>query len=470
MSDQPSRRAAHAEPEEPTPGDEPRRAAAGANPAADAVTEPPTAIPEPIGPISQTLAHTESAEARGHRITTGILLAVVGVLLVALVFITHGNAQFALSDALDVVRLPTITVPGIPTVLICGLLCLAAAFGYLSGRVPGRWRGVGGGVAGLAVVVGFVAWAAAGRSLPFLVTNQLNGTIAYATPLILGGLAGVMGERSGVVNVAIEGQFLSAAFTSCVVGSITGSIPVALIAGMIAGLLVGALLALFTVNYLVDQVVLGVVLNLLVSGLTGFLYSQFVAPNPLRYNSAPVMEKISIPLLSKIPFLGPVLFQQRGLAYLAVIAVVVVWFLLYHTKWGLRVRSVGEHPEAADTVGISVRAVRWQAVLVGGLLAGLGGCFFTLGATGQFTKDISAGNGFIALAALIMGRWRPLPVALMALFFGFVSQLASQMQTLNTPLPSQFLLLLPYVATVVAVAGLVGRVRGPAADGVNYVK
>jgi simple sugar transport system permease protein len=150
--------------------------------------------------------------------------------------------------------------------------------------------------------------------------------------------------------------------------------------------------------------------------------------------------------------------------------VVLVWFLLFRTKWGLRVRSVGEHPEAAETVGINVRATRWQAVLVGGLFAGLGGSYFIVMATGQFVRDISSGLGFVAIATFIMGRWRPGLSLLMALFFGFVSQLAIQMQSLNTGLDGAFLSMLPYVATVVAVAGLVGRVVAPAADGTNYVK
>ena len=152
------------------------------------------------------------------------------------------------------------------------------------------------------------------------------------------------------------------------------------------------------------------------------------------------------------------------------LSVALVWFLLFRTRWGLRVRAVGEHPKAADTVGISVTAVRWQAVLVGGLFAGLGGAFFTVGSTGTFIKDITVGNGFIALAALIMGRWHPVWAALMSLFFGFVTQMASQLQTLSTPVPSQFLLLLPYVATIIAVAGLIGRTRAPAADGTPYVR
>ncbi|HEY0238606.1 MAG TPA: ABC transporter permease [Friedmanniella sp.] len=416
------------------------------------------------------LETVESGEKRRQRLSTGVLIGIVGLLLLLAVGSTRGVARFALSDAFDEVQLPTVPLPGLPTVVICAVLCLTAAVAFLSGRVRGRWAALAAAVAGLAVLLGFLTWAAAGRDLPFPVSNQLAGTLSLATPLVFGALCGVLCERAGVVNVSIEGQFLAAAFAAAVVGSVTQSVPAAILAAVVAGLAMAALLALFSINYLVNQVVLGVVLNLLAVGVTGFLFDQLVQPAASTYNNAPVLNPIAIPGLSSIPFFGRVLFDQNVLAYLAIVAVVVVWVLLYRTTWGLRVRSVGEHPQAADTVGISVRGVRWSAVLAGGVLAGLGGSFFTLASTGQFTKEFTVGNGFIALAALIMGRWRPVLATIMCLFFGFVTQMASQLQTLSTPMPSQLLLVLPYIATIIAVAGLVGRVRPPAADGVPYEK
>ena len=428
-----------------------------------------------VDTVDRTASDSEAAPLetpgrRRQRISTGILIAVVGVLLLIGLASTNGNARFALSDAFDEVQLPTVTVPGFTTVLICGLLCLAAAVGYLSGSVRGRWPVLAGAVAGMAVVMGFLTWAASGRELPFPVSNQFAGTLSLATPLVFGALCGVLCERSGVVNVSIEGQFLSAAFAAAVVGSLTSSVPAAMIAAVLAGLAMAALLAVFSINYLVNQVVLGVVLNLLAVGVTGFLFDQLVEPASLEYNSAPVLEPIPIPGLASIPFFGRVLFEQNVLAYLATISVFVVWLVLYRTTWGLRIRAVGEHPEAADTVGISVWGIRWSAVLAGGVFGGLGGSFFTLASTGSFTKEFTVGNGFIALAAVIMGRWHPVLASIMCLFFGFVTQMASQLQTLSTPMPSQFLLILPYVATIIAVAGLVGRVRPPAADGIPYEK
>jgi simple sugar transport system permease protein len=421
-------------------------------------------------PPATDVHRVETPQKRRQRISTGVLIAVIGALLLIGLASTTGSARFALSDAFDAVQLPTVTVPGFATVLVCALLCLAAAVGYLSGRMSGRWPLLAGAVAGLAVVVGFLTWAASGRDLPFPVSNQFAGTLSLATPLVFGALCGVLCERSGVVNVSIEGQFLSAAFAAAVVGSLTQSITVAVIAAILAALAMAALLAVFSINYLVNQVVLGVVLNLLAVGVTGFLFDQLVEPASSTYNSAPVLEPIAIPGLANIPFFGRVLFQQNILAYLAAISVALVWLVLYRTTWGLRIRATGEHPEASDTVGISVRGIRWSAVLAGGVFGGLGGSFFTLASTGSFTKEFTVGNGFIALAAVIMGRWHPVLASIMCLFFGFVTQMASQLQTLNTPMPSQFLLILPYLATIIAVAGLVGRVRPPAADGIPFEK
>ena len=416
------------------------------------------------------LRYLEAPAARRARLSSGALLTALGVSFLVLGLRVQGDARFALSTPFDAVQLPTVALPSTLTVVASALVTLAAGVGFLTGRVPPRAAGWVSAAAGVAVFLGFVSWAAAGAAYPFPVGNQLSGTVALATPLVLGALGGVLCENSGVVNVAIEGQFLVAALTAATVGSVTGSIGLALVAAALAGVAMGALLALFALKYLVDQVVLGVVLNLLATGVTGFLFDQLIQPNSAALNDAPSMGNLRIPLLADIPLLGPALFDQKILAYLAVLSVVGVTFLLYRTRWGLRVRSVGEHPHAADTVGISVRAIRWQAVLLGGVFAGLGGAFFTIGSTGGFIKDITVGNGFIALAALIMGRWHPVRAALMAVFFGFVTQLASQMQTLQTPMPSQFLLMLPYLATIIAVAGLIGRVRAPAADGVPYTK
>ncbi|MGA4509030.1 ABC transporter permease subunit [Propionibacteriaceae bacterium G1746] len=416
------------------------------------------------------LRTTESHEARTHRYSLGGLFAVLGVLMVWLSTSTTGTAQFALSNAFDEVQLPTFSLPGLPVVIACAVVLLAAGAVMIARRLPGAWPALVGTLAGLAVVIGFLTWAAAGRGLPFQISNQMAGTIMLATPLVFGALCGIMCERAGIVNVAIEGQMLVAAFTAAVVGSTTQSITAAIFGAVLAAIMMSAVLALFAIKYLVNHVVLGVVINLLASGLTGFLFDQLVRPRSSEFNAAPTMKAVAIPGLSQIPFLGPVLFTQTVLVYMAIVAVVVAWFVLFKTSWGLRIRSVGEHPKAADTVGINVHGIQWSAVLFSGVFAGLGGAFFTVGSIGAFNKDITVGNGFIALAAVIMGRWHPVLAAIIALFFGFVTQMATQLQTLSTPMPSQFLLMLPYIATIIAVAGLVGRVRAPAHDGIAYVK
>ena len=328
-------------------------------------------------------------------------------------------------------------------------------------------------LAGLVFYVGFMIWEFRdqGGAFQAAISNPLPGTIAIATPLILGALAGVMCERAGVINIAIEGQFLVGAFLAAVFASLIFSAFAGLVAAVVGGVLVAALLALFSIRYQVNQVVVGVVLVAFASGLTAFLVNQIPESGTGKeyLNQPPILEKVAIPVLSDIPLVGNALFTQTVLVYLMYVAIVAVPFVLYQTRWGLRVRAVGEHPKAADTVGIKVTRVRWQAVLAGGGLAGLGGAYFTVGSSGSFDQDISNGQGFIALAAVIMGRWHPVGATLAALFFGFMWNLQNQVGLVGK-VPSEFLGAAPYLATIIAVAGFVGRVRPPAADGEPYVK
>ena len=425
-----------------------------------------TIIPEEVG----TERVVESAQKRSQRKSSGTLIAIVGALLLLAAFTSSGVSKIALSDAFDAVQLPVIQMPAVPVVAISGAIVLFVGAFFLVKYVPKPWSTILGALAGLFVVLGFIVWVAAGADLPFTLTNQLNGTLQYATPIVLGAMCGVLSERAGVVNVAIEGQMLTAAFAASVIAGMTQNLWAAVVAAVIAGVLSAALLAVFTLQYLVDHVVLGVVVNLLATGFTGFMFHQLVKDNA-ELMKVGVMQPVAIPGLSDIPFFGPILFVQRPLTYIAIVSVIVVWWVLYKTKWGLRVRSVGEHPHAADTVGINVIRTKFASVLLGGVFAGLGGAFFTIGSAGAFqTTGVTAGNGFIALAAVIMGRWHPIWAALMALFFGFSRQLAQTVGPLGTAMPSEFLQALPYLLTVIAVAGLIGNVRSPAADGVHYVK
>jgi general nucleoside transport system permease protein len=308
----------------------------------------------------------------------------------------------------------------------------------------------------------------AGKTMTF--TSLLQGSLALAVPLIFGSLAGVLSERVGVVNIAIEGQLLAGAFVSALVASLSGNMFAGLLGAVIAGALVAWVLAVFAIKYVVDQIIVGVVLNVLVVGLTNFIFSTLMVENLPLYNQPPRFDKILIPVLGQIPVLGPVLFNQTLIVYLMYVAVAAVYFALFKTRWGLRVRAVGEYPKAADTVGINVFRTRYVSVIIGGALAGLGGSFFTLGQVGAFGKEMTNGAGYIALAALIFGRWNPIYAAFAALLFGFAENLQYGLAIIGSSVPSEFLLMLPYALTVVAVAGLVGKVTGPAASGKAYIK
>jgi len=339
-------------------------------------------------------------------------------------------------------------------------------------KVPRGWQGMLLHVAvGVAFFLGFIVWNYADQSLarPLAIVNPLPGTVRLATPLVLGALAGCLCERAGVINIAIEGQFLMGALFASAASSLAYSAEMGLVGGILAGVGMASLLAVFSIRYLVNQVVLGVVLIALATGLSAFLLSQIPNDLTMYLNEPLILEEIPIPGLVDLPIIGESLFDQTLLVYLTYLSVVFVTWLLFQTRWGLRVRSVGEHPKAADTVGIKVNRVRWQAVLLGGVFAGLGGAYFTVGSTGSFDNNASAGNGFIALAAVIMGRWHPVGASLAALFFGFMWTLQSQLAFLDK-IPGELLRASPYLATIIAVAGFVGLVRPPAADGEPYVK
>ncbi|HEX5540697.1 MAG TPA: ABC transporter permease [Micromonospora sp.] len=405
---------------------------------------------------------------RDRKIGAGLLLVgVVGAIVFGLLA-TPQPARFTLSETAGGA---SAEIGGVFGAVLFGLVAAAAGAGLLAG-LGERWFGwlLGLGVVGF--VLSFLCWqiSAAPDGQNFMpMVNIVRGTFLLALPLIFGALAGVLCERSGVVNVAIEGQLLMGAFAGALIGTMTGSIWAGLVAAAMGGAFISLLLAVFTIRYLVDQVVMGIVLNLLAIGLTGFLYERLMQTDLQAYNQAPHFGNWEIPLLSKIPVIGPALFRGTLFLYLALILVVVIQIALFRTRWGLRTRSVGEHPTAADTVGVRVLGLRYRNVLLGGVVAGIGGASYTL-VLYSFTKNMIGGKGFIALAALIFGRWSPTGALLAALFFGFADQLGAYLGAINSVIPSEFLAMLPYLATILAVAGLVGKVRAPAADGKPYIK
>ncbi|MEU5722984.1 ABC transporter permease [Micromonospora sp. NPDC047738] len=401
---------------------------------------------------------------------TGAVVLVLGLLAAVLfgALATDQQARFTLSETEGGAALE---INGTVGAILFGLIAAAAGAALLAG-VPKRWFTLLLGVGLVGFVLSFLCWqvsaAPAGSNFMPLV-NVVRNTFVLALPLIFGALAGVLCERSGVVNVAIEGQLLMGAFSGALFGSISGSVWVGLVAAAIGGAFISLLLAVFAIRYLVDQVVMGIVLNLLAVGITGFLYERLMQTDATKYNSAPRFGTWEIPLLRDIPLIGPALFRSNIFLYLGLLLVLVIHFALFRTRWGLRTRSVGEHPTAADTLGVKVLRLRYRNVIMAGLVAGVGGASYTL-ALFSFTKNMIGGKGFIALAALIFGRWSPTGALLAALFFGFADQLATYLGAIGSSIPSQFLAMLPYLATILAVAGLVGRVRAPAADGKPYIK
>jgi general nucleoside transport system permease protein len=400
------------------------------------------------------------------------LFGLVDVLIFGL-FAHKGDAAFALSLTGAKVSVPTIRVPAGPLAYILGAASLAIAAARATVIESAVLRRIGIGAVLLFFVLTLLAWSDTGswaHNIPVNVVTLLENTMARSIPLILGALAGCMGERAGVINIAIEGQLLLGAFTAAIVTSAVGGIWLGLVSGSLAGALVGAVLASFAIRYLVDQIVLGVVLNLLVLGLTGYLYDRLMVPNASAYNNATTFNPVKIPLLGDIPIIGPIFFDSTIFLYITYAAIIAVQVGLFSTRWGLRVRAVGEHPTAADTVGIRVLGIRYRNLIVGGMLAGIGGAYLTIGSVGTFSKDISSGLGYIALAAMIFGRWSPLGATAAALLFGFTTALGSFLGSITVPISPFLLAMAPYVATIIAVAGLVGRVRAPAADGKPYLR
>ncbi|MBN0040308.1 ABC transporter permease [Cellulosimicrobium cellulans] len=402
-----------------------------------------------------------------------IAYAVIGLLsLVFFALLPAGGQQttFRLSTANDFFQIEPITVSSTGAALFLSILALLLAglsfWAARDRRKVGIWLPI---VFGVAVVLAFLCWAGAGKSAIPL-TGLLQGSLFLAVPLVFGALSGVLCERVGIINIAIEGQLLAGAFLAAVVASLTSSAYAGLIAAPIAGALVGVLLVIFSVKYWVNQIIVGVVLNVLVVGVTSYLYSTVLTEDSATWNSRNPLPVIEIPVLSQIPVVGPVLFRQTLLVYLMYVVVILLPVFLFRSRWGLRLRAVGEHPKAADTVGIKVNATRVRNTILGGAVAGLGGAFFTVAAGLAFGKEMTGGKGFIALAAMILGRWNPVGALVAALLFGFSDNLQTVLGIVGTPIPSQIMLMTPYVVTIFAVAGLVGRVRPPAAEGIPYVK
>jgi simple sugar transport system permease protein len=415
------------------------------------------------------LTRTEQRLRTRQRVLGILYLVVAAAMVVAFAMgVESGDSStFTLTPGNAPITLPNLVLPSAGTAyLLASAVAFAGAI-QLTRGFGAKWALILGLVA-FAFVFAFLTWVAAGQSMNL--TGALQATVQRAVPIAFGALSGVLCERAGVVNIAIEGMLLSGAFISAIVTSATDNPWLGIGAAVLIGALLALLLAVLAIRYRVDQIIAGFFINIFATGLTAFLSVRILQPYQAELNTPERLGAIRIPFLSDIPVIGPILFQHNIFVYTLFALIVLIHVGLFYTRWGLRVRAVGEHPKAADTVGINVYWVRYSNVVLGGMVAGFGGAYFTIGSTGAFEREMTAGRGFIGLAAMIFGGWNPIGSFLAALVFGFADAIQSRLSILGIAIPSEFLLMVPYVVTIIVVAGLVGRARAPAADGKPYVK
>ena len=308
-----------------------------------------------------------------------------------------------------------------------------------------------------------------------VLTNVIGGSLELATPIAMCAMAGILSERSGMFNIALEGKMLVGAFTASVVSSLiflaSGNVLVATFAGitaaMLAGGLTGLLLAWLGIRHRVDQIIAGTVINLAASGITSFMFLRLLQHNT-KYNSPPSVQPFALPLLSDLPVIGPILFEAKPHVYVGYLLVAVLTYMIYRTRWGLRLRAAGEKPAAAGTVGINVLAIRYRSLFYAGLITGLAGSYLSLATSSSFQMDMTAGKGYIGLAAVIFGAWHPIGAFFAAVVFGFAENIYVLLNVLGVGIAPQILNSVPYLVTIIVVAGVVGRVRGPAEAGRPY--
>ncbi|MDA8549476.1 ABC transporter permease [Aquiluna sp.] len=400
-----------------------------------------------------------------------ITMASIGVFVIIFfgVLGREGETVFEISRRADLIQLPSISIGSSSLGWVSGILLLLIAGYSLSSSLKNRktplWVSVLYGAIG---VIALLGWLAAGNQVPL--TFIIGTSLVLAVPIVLGAMGGLMCERVGVTNIAIEAQLLAGAFMAAVVSSITDNFFLGLISAMIGGALVSLVLAVFAIKYLAQQIIVGVVLNVLVIGITSFLFQQWLTQDAENVNFPGTLDIIKIPFLSDIPVIGPVIFENRITVFVALIFVPTLYFILFRTKLGLRARAVGEHPLAADTVGINVGRTRFWWVTMGGMSAGLGGAALTIGNAGAFGREMAGGFGFIALAVVILGRWHPISAALAALLFGFSIILRVWANQVSPGIPTDFIIMVPYVVTVIAVVAFVGQSRPPKALAIPYTK
>jgi general nucleoside transport system permease protein len=399
-----------------------------------------------------------------------VLIVVLGAVLILLAgYGIHPGEQATFTDQ----KLGTLfTLPSQTTLYTIGALCFFVAGMRLfrmfrSVRTILNWS--------LAFMAGFafLVWVSSGTTMNL--PGMAQATLYAATPLTLGAMSGVLCERVGIINIAIEGMMLWGAFAAVAAASMFHSLWMGLLVASLVGGLMAALHAWLSIKYKVDQIISGTVINILAAGGTRFLNLRLLEPAGMSTPGS--FGLIKIPVLAEIPIIGPLLFQNQPTVYIMLVLLLAVNYVVFFTPWGLRMRACGEHPRAADTVGVHVNRMRYISTIIGGLIAGIGGAYFSLGIVGTFEDGMTRGQGFVALAAMIFGNWNPIGAFLAALLFGFADALQVKMQIIepllpfiDKPIPPEFLQMAPYILTIIVVAGVVGRTRAPAQEGKPYEK
>ncbi|MBN1976787.1 MAG: ABC transporter permease [Anaerolineae bacterium] len=403
-------------------------------------------------------------------IALGIAFLVIAVLIVA--FLPRGTAGLKSTFALVsqrggvTIAAPDLVVPTSLSLYILGAL-VALAGGWLL-IVGDRRLTLTVALVAVSSITAFLVWASRDKSINL--TGMLVSSLVRATPIALAALCGIWSERSGVVNIGIEGMMLSGAFTSVVAASVSGGLFMGVLVGALTGLLLALLHAVLSIRFRVDQIISGTGIIILALGLTSYLQRSVLNNYPELNQPGPTIPALGIPGLWQIPVLGPILFNQSPVIYTLIILLVVTHIIMYYTKWGLRIRAVGEHPRAADTLGVNVFQTRYISVLISGAIAGLAGAYMSIGAAGRFNEGMTAGKGFLGLAAMIFGNYNPAGAFLGSLIFGFFDSWQEKLALLQVGVPPDLLGMAPYLATMIVLAGLVGRARVPAADGQPYEK
>ncbi len=407
---------------------------------------------------TSTPAIVVSAEQRKRARSIGITYLVLAAVCLGIFTRRPGDAGFKISETGQF----TLPAQGFAWVLGIVLVALAAAqllrgFGKLSNVVLA--------LAAATVFMSFLAWAAAGESFSFV--GMLQDTVTRSVPITLGALGGILSERSGVINISIEGMLLAAACTSAIAASLT-NLWLGTLVGALTGVGLAAVLAVMSIRYKVDQVIVGFAINFFALGVTSFISFRVLVPNRDTMNNLMPVKPIRLPWLSDIPFFGQILFVQTIFVYFSFVAVALATWGLYRTKWGLRTRAIGEYPKAAGTLGVDVNKLRYRNLLLAGAVTGIGGAWWPIGIVGRFDQNITGGRGFIALAAVIFGRWHPVGALSGAMVFALAEAVRLKIGNFDTGIPSEFLIMAPYVVTLIVVAGFIGASRAPKAAGQPY--